>query len=479
MTREITLDETIEVARPAREVFAYVSEFSRIEEWDPAVAGATRLTEGAPGVGSEYRIDMKAGFSLLYRVVEFDPGKRMLMTVDSRFFTAREEILVSPHGKGARLRYIATFSFPAPLAALSRAFPAVMDRVGKDAMAGLKRALEDDFEPPSDSAARDLADRLLLPGLWRFTRLGYRASRKRWNPVSAWLGDRHALVTGATSGIGFAAARSLAGLGARVTIVARDARKAEETARAIRTATGNARVGFEIADLSLMSEVHALADRLIAAGEPIDILVNNAGALFNPRQLTAEGLEKSFALLLLSPWILTERLHPLLARAGSARVVNVLSGGMYSQGIDVDDLQSRNGTYSGSAAYARAKRGLMILTEHWADKWRDDGIVVNAMHPGWADTPGVETALPAFYRLTRPALRSPGEGADTAVWLAAATEAGKVSGKFWLDREPHPSHVFRHTRETAAERERLIEALQGYLESTRAGARTRTRRRAG
>jgi len=478
MNREITLDETIEVSRPPSEVFAYVSEFSRIAEWDPAVASAARLTEGAPGLGSEYRIDMKAGFALHYRVVEWEPGRRMRMDVDSRFFTAREEITVSPCDAGARLRYVATFTFPALLAALSRAFPSVMDRVGKDTMSGLKRALDDAFDAPAESTARELADRLLLPGLWRFTRLGYRSSRRRWNPVSAWLGNRHALITGATSGIGLAAAHALAAMGARVTLVARDARKADEIARSIRKATGNARVAVETADLSLAADVHALADRLLAAGEPIDILLNNAGALFNPRQLTAEGLEKSFALLLLSPWILTERLHPLLARAGSARVVNVLSGGMYAQRIDVDDLQSRKGSYSGAAAYARAKRGLMILTEHWAEKWRHEGIAVNAMHPGWADTPGVVSSLPAFHRLTRPALRSPEQGADTAVWLAAATEAGKVSGKFWLDREPHPSHVFRHTRESADERKRLLETLAGYLESTRAGKGARARRRA-
>ena len=473
MSRKITLDETIEVARPLHEVFAYVSEFSRIEQWDPAVARGTRLTPGAPGLGSEYRIDMKAGFSLHYRVVEWEAERRMLMTVDSRLFTAREEILFSATARGTRLRYIATFDFPAPLAAMSRTFPSVMDRVGKSTMEGLQRALEDNFEPPRESSATALADRLLLPGLCRFTRLGYRAARKRWKPVSAWLGGRHALVTGATSGIGFAAARELAALGARVTIVGRDPAKTEHAARAIRASTGNLQVAFDIADLSLMADVNALADRLLATGEPLDILVNNAGALFNPRQLTAEGLEKSFALLLLSPWLLTERLQPLLAKAGSARVVNVLSGGMYSQRIDVDDLQSRNGRYSGAAAYARAKRGLMILTEEWTEKWRGNGIVVNAMHPGWADTPGVESSLPTFYRSTRAALRSPEEGADTIVWLAAATEAGMVSGKFWLDRQQHPSHVFRHTRETPEERQRLLEALGTFLAPARAPRRSR------
>jgi len=479
MSNTITLDETIEVSRPLNEVFAYVSDFARIEEWDPAVARAKRLTDGGPGVDAEYRIDMKAGFSLHYRVIGFEPGRRMQMTVDSRLFTAREEILFEETGSGSRVRYIAKFDFPAPLAALNRLFPAAMDRVGKSAVGGLKKALEDDFDPPEASVLTAAADRLVLPGIWRFTRLGYCAARRHWKPVSAYLGERHMLLTGATSGIGKAAARQLATLGARLTLVARDEEKAAALVAELQEQTGNRHIGYEIADLSLMADVHALCDRLLGAGEPVDALVNNAGALFNPRQETAEGLEKSFALLLLAPYILTERLHPLLAKAESPRVVNVLSGGMYTQKIRVRDLQSERGTYSGSVAYARAKRGLMILTEEWAGRWADDGIAVNAMHPGWADTPGVEESLPEFYRLTKYVLRDPDEGADTAVWLAAATEAAKVSGKFWLDREQHPSHLSSRTVESAEDRARLLEQLAELLQGTRPGLSGSRRQAAG
>ncbi len=475
MSNIITLDETIKVHRPINEVFAYVSEFSRVEEWDPAVAHGTRLTPGAPGVGSEYRIEMEAGFSLHYRVVEFEEDARMLMDVESRFFSAREEILFSETTNGTRIRYIAKFDFPLPLATLNRLYPRMMQRIGKRAMAGLEDALNDNFAAPEPSRLLAAADRLVLPGVWRFTRLGYKSSRRRWKAVSAYQGDRHAVITGATSGIGEATARKLAESGAQLTLVARNRKKAENLARELEKQTGNPDIGVEIADLSVMSDVHALCDRLLSAGKPIDMLVNNAGALFNPRQQTSEGFEKSFALLLLSPCILTERLHPLLKASRSARVVNVLSGGMYSQKIRVDDLQSQRGSFSGSIAYARAKRGLMILTEEWASRWADDGIVVNAMHPGWADTPGVETALPGFYRLTRRLLRTPEEGADTAVWLATSTEASKVSGKFWLDREQHPSHISDSTRETADERQRLLETLQELTESTT----PRTKRRGG
>jgi NAD(P)-dependent dehydrogenase (short-subunit alcohol dehydrogenase family) len=478
MTEPVTLDETIEVDRPLHEVFAYVSEFSRIEEWDPAVARGVKLTSGAPGAGAEYRIEMKAGFSLRYRVIEFEPDSRMLMDVESRLFSAREEIFFSAlETGGTRVRYVAKFDFPRALVKANDFYPGAMERVGKSAMNGLRDALEDQFEAPGPSAGLALADRLVLPGIWRFTRLGYKSSRKHWKPVSAYLGDSHAVVTGATSGIGLASARSLAALGARVTLVARDPEKAESAMRELMQETGNDRIAVELCDMSVMSEVHQLADRLLRAGKPVDILVNNAGALFNPRQQTPEGLEKSFALLLLAPYILTERLQPLLALAeGGGRVINVSSGGMYSQKIRVNDLQSERGEYSGSVAYARAKRGLMILTEVWAEKWHGQGIVVNAMHPGWADTPGVETALPAFHRATGKLLRSAEEGADTIVWLAAATEAGKVSGKFWLDREQHPSHIFNRTRETAQEREQLLETLAELLAATAGSAADRSRK---
>jgi NAD(P)-dependent dehydrogenase (short-subunit alcohol dehydrogenase family) len=212
-----------------------------------------------------------------------------------------------------------------------------------------------------------------------------------------------------------------------------------------------------------MRDVDALAERLLVEGRPIDVLINNAGALFNEWGETDEGVEQSFALLLLSPWRLTRALHPLL-REAPGRVVNVISGGMYSQRLNVDRLEASPEGYGGAKAYARCKRALMVVTEEWAKDWADDGIVVNAMHPGWADTPGVESSLPGFHRLTKRILRTPEEGADTIVWLAAATEAGEVSGKLFLDREPRTTHLLDRTRERddGAERRRLLEFLEHY-----------------
>ena len=143
-----------------------------------------------------------------------------------------------------------------------------------------------------------------------------------------------------------------------------------------------------------------------------------------------------------------------------ARVINVVSGGMYTQKLRCSQLiMSANG-YNGSIAYARSKRALTVLTELWADEWQSRNIVVNSMHPGWADTPGVQTALPGFRRITQAVLRTPEEGADTIVWLARAKEADQATGLLFLDREPRTTHLKPKTAETDEERAQLRPWLQ-------------------
>ena len=203
----------------------------------------------------------------------------------------------------------------------------------------------------------------------------------------------------------------------------------------------------------------SIAAAVASIGE-LDVLINNAGALFNDYAETEEGIERSAALLLLSPWKLTESLLPLLQdHARAARVINVVSGGMYTQKLRCDELIMTADKYNGSVAYARAKRALTVLSELWAKAWAEHNIAVNSMHPGWADTPGVQTALPGFRRLTKRVLRSPAEGADTIVWLARATEADQVSGKLFLDRESRTTHLRNRTQERPEERARLLDWL--------------------
>ncbi len=304
-----------------------------------------------------------------------------------------------------------------------------------------------------------LCDRALLPGMAGFTNLGYRLRSRTWKPVDADLGDRTVVVTGATSGVGRVTAEALAALEARVVLVARSADKAGRTRDAIMAATGNRLVTTQLADLSLMSEVRALAGRLLEAEPEIHVLINVAGTLFKERRESAEGIELTLATNLLSQFLLTNLLIPRLVESAPARIVNVSSGGMYTQAISLRNLQWEHGSYDGPKAYARSKRGQVVLTEMWAERLEGTGVVVNAMHPGWADTPGVRHSLPGFYRLTRPFLRTPEQGADTIVWLAASPEAAEESGLFWLDRRPHVTEVLPGTATSARDRAALWDQL--------------------
>jgi len=292
-----------------------------------------------------------------------------------------------------------------------------------------------------------------------FTNLGYRLSARDFDDFEADMTGQTVVITGATAGLGLATARQLAGYGARLVIVGRNPEKTHRVQDEIRAATG-ADVTYQIADLSSMSEVGTLADRLLASEPRIDVLINNAGALFPERSITDEGLERSLATNLLGHFILTNRLIPRLIESAPSRIINISSGGMYSQRIATDDLLFEKGEYTGSAAYARTKRGQVILTELWAEQLRETDVVVNSMHPGWARTPGVADSLPGFNRFMGPFLRSPEEGADTMVWLAAAPEAGEFTGQFLLDRTPRDTHMTTRTRETPEERQQLWDRLE-------------------
>lgn len=312
------------------------------------------------------------------------------------------------------------------------------------------------------SLFNSLMDRLILPGALGFTRLGYECRKRNWTAADRSMEGRTVVITGATSGLGLSAACSLAGLGARIVMVGRDPEKAESARAEVVTASGNDDVSVQLADLSLMSDVRDLADRLLGTEDAIHVLINNAAILPAERRLTAEGFEQTFATDLLSPYLLTELLLPRLRASAPARVINVLSGGMYLSGLEVDDLEYERGDFDGSRAYARAKRALMVLTEQWAEELAGRGVAVNAMHPGWADTPGVEDSLPGFHRLMRPLLRTPEQGADTIVWLASDPAAQEFSGGFYLDREPHVTTVLPFTGGDADLRRELRAKLEEY-----------------
>ena len=240
----------------------------------------------------------------------------------------------------------------------------------------------------------------------------------------------------------------------------RSQEKADATLRVLSDETGRSDFNVELADLSLITATDSLARRLLEHGRPIDVLINNAGALFNDHSVTQEGLERSYALLLLSPWRLTEALMPLLSHHKKpSRVINVVSGGMYAERLNLQRLNVSSDGYRGARAYAQCKRALNTLTEIWASRWAEHNILVNAMHPGWSDTPGVQTALPLFRIITRSVLRSHREGADTVVWMAQSDQAGLSSGKLFLDRQPRSPYLLGNNVEAPVQRTALEDRL--------------------
>ena len=296
-----------------------------------------------------------------------------------------------------------------------------------------------------------------------FSRVGFvlRRSLFGWAPpADGTLIGRTALVTGPTSGLGRATTDALASLGARVVLVGRSeerlvaVRDSLEAAHGV-AAHGEDRFPIVVADMGSLTSVRAAVSRILETEPRLDILVDNAGAIYQERREGPDGIEATLAVLVIGPFVLVSGLLPLLRNTAGARVISVTSGGMYSQKLVLDDLQSTAEPYSGPRAYARAKRAQVVLVREWARRLRGTGVTINAMHPGWADTPGLAETLPAFYRAMRPVLRTPAQGADTIVWLAADPAAAAVSGALYLDRRPRPFDRIPRTRLSAADRRHL------------------------
>ncbi len=305
-----------------------------------------------------------------------------------------------------------------------------------------------------------------------FDRAGFTRHSRRFRPedLRVDLTGRLALVTGPTSGLGRAAALGLARLGAELVLLCRDITRGRALQREIRLATGSRHVSVERLDLAELASVRDFARRFAPAR--VDVLVHNAGVLPAERQLTPDGLELTWATNVAGPYLLTRLLLPRLKRARQGRVVVVSSGGMYGQRLSLDDLDWQQRPFDGVAAYAQSKRAEVVLTELLAERLRGTRVTVNAMHPGWADTPGVRRSLPRFHRLMKSRLRTPTQGADTIVWLAACPRLAHDSGRFWFDREAVSTHLVPWTREAPAERPALLELLE---RQTRARRGTRTK----
>lgn len=312
-----------------------------------------------------------------------------------------------------------------------------------------------------------LLDRAIVPG---YGRLGWAIRRRHWaddDPAPGSLAGCRAVVTGAGRGLGEATALGLARLGATVHLVARSADRAlpaiERIAAALATEGREANLHAEACDVadftSVRHFVDAFRERLDAAGQALDILVHNAGVLPEARTLSVDGHELTLATHVLGPALLTEGLRPVLAHsARGARTIFVSSGGQYTQKLPLDDPEFERGQYRGSVAYARTKRMQVEFVALVADRCARD-TALYAMHPGWADTPGVASSLPGFHTVTRPLLRSPEAGADTVVWLASR-DVEPPPGTFWHDRSPRP---INYGSRTSSSSEQVGEAWDWVL----------------
>jgi dehydrogenase/reductase SDR family protein 12 len=297
-----------------------------------------------------------------------------------------------------------------------------------------------------------------------FDRTGFRIHRLAFQPddLDVDLSGKRCLVTGANSGIGFESAKALADLGAEVVLLCRNKEGGETAVSAIRGETGNARVSLEIVDISDLESIRAFASRLSA--DPIDVLIHNAGVLPDQRIETRDGLESTFATHVVGPFLLTRLLRSRLERSEGGRVIWVSSGGMYTRRLQLEDPNWTRRAYNGVTAYAESKRAQVILSGLFARAFAGTNVTVNAMHPGWANTPAVESSLPRFHRVTQNILRTPAEGADTVVWLAACPRVADRSGKFFFDREERRMHWLPLTREDESERQSLLETCARLTE---------------
>jgi NAD(P)-dependent dehydrogenase (short-subunit alcohol dehydrogenase family) len=249
------------------------------------------------------------------------------------------------------------------------------------------------------------------------------------------------LITGGTGGIGKAAAVGLASMGARVGITGRDQARAELAAAAIAKESRNPSVDVFVADMSSQAEVRRLAHDILAAYPRLDVLLNNVGGFWAHRHVTADGLEHTFALNHLAPFLLTNLLLDRLIASAPARVVTVSSGAQSMGRIDFEDLMGEL-KYSGSRAYNQSKLANVMFTYELAKRLEGTGVTSTALHPGLTSTAfsAEDPALSWLVTILRPFMKSPKRGAETPVYLSSSPEAEGLTGKYFANRKAKESN---------------------------------------
>jgi retinol dehydrogenase 14 len=265
------------------------------------------------------------------------------------------------------------------------------------------------------------------------------------------MAGRTVLVTGGTGGIGKATATGLAAMGARVGITGRDTARTRAAAAEIAAASGNPAVDPFPADMSSQAEVRRLAGEVLAAYPRLDVLVNNVGGFWATRQITPDGLERTFAVNHLAPFLLTGLLLDRLTASAPARIVTVSSGAHATGKINFGDLQGEH-RYSGPQAYSQSKLANILFSYELARRLEGTGVTATALHPGVARTGFAAEDPPPSWKLFLPLIRlflkTPQKGAATSIYLASSPEVEGVTGTYFAARKPKVSS--QASRDTAA-----------------------------
>jgi retinol dehydrogenase 14 len=253
------------------------------------------------------------------------------------------------------------------------------------------------------------------------------------------------LITGATSGIGLEASAKLAGMGAELVLVGRDRARGEAAVAAVKRRSGSRAVALMRCDFASLTQIRALAAELVATRPKLHVLVNNAGLVSARREVTEDGIERTFAVNHLGPFLLTNLLLDLLRRSAPARVVTVASAAHRQGDMPYDDLQFENGGYGTMRAYARSKLANVLFTAELARRLAGTGVTANCLHPGavatniWSHAPRYAQPLLAVAKLF---MISAEKGADTIVYLAASPEVeGLTGGYYERNRKVLPSRL--------------------------------------
>jgi retinol dehydrogenase 14 len=277
------------------------------------------------------------------------------------------------------------------------------------------------------------------------------------------MAGRTVLVTGGSGGIGRATALGLAAMGADLAIVGRDRESTQDAAVEVRGA-GGGRVEVFVADLSDQAQVRRLAGEVLQRLPRMEVLVNNVGGYWDTRHLTADGLERTFALNHLAPFLLTNLLWDRLIQSAPARVVTVSSNAHVQGRVDFDDLQGER-SYSGARAYSQSKLANVVFSYELARRLQGSSVTANALHPGVTrtafggeDPAGVQRRLVA---LLRPFMQAPARGAATSIHLASAPDVERVTGGYFVNRKPKRSSKASHDRAAAVRLWRVSAELVG------------------